>query len=146
MESSKLKLLSFKGHYQESETSWAPTGCWQGALNPRWTRETPKHLCMMCGVSEGEEIFRLVGVSAPEGQLGKERFSHTWRGTHTSGDQWGWGGSLVVLGECTFCFCPPSPDSSSRSLLRPGATPLYSEAEGTLGTIQATLSIGPIPA
>ena len=59
---------------------------------------------MMCGVSEGEEIFRLVGVSAPEGQLGKERFPHTWRGTHTSRRSVGMGrepcgfGNLVVKG------------------------------------------------
>ena len=55
-------------------------------------------------------------------------------------------GALWLWENAPCVSVPPPPDSSSRSLLRPGATPLYSEAEGTLGTVQATLSIGPIPA
>lgn len=95
LESSKLKRLSFKRYYQESETSRAPTGCWQGALKPRRTRGTPEQPCMMWGWGARGQLWRLVGVTVPEGQPGEKRFSYTCRGT--GGDQWGWGESLVVV-------------------------------------------------
>ena len=88
LESSKLKLLSFKRYYQECETSRAPTGCWQGALKPRRTRGTPEQPCMMWGWGARGEFWRLVGVTVPEGQLGEKRVSYACRGTE--GDQWGW--------------------------------------------------------
>ena len=89
LESSKLKRLSFKQYYQECETSRAPTGCWQGALKPRRTRGTPEQPCMMWGWEARGQLWRLVGVTVPEGQPGEKRFSYTCRGT--GGDQWGWG-------------------------------------------------------
>ena len=47
------------------------------------------------GVGSEGELWRLVGVTVPEGQPGEKRFSYTCRGT--GGDQWGWGESLVVV-------------------------------------------------
>ena len=97
LESSKLKLVSFKRYYQECEISRAPAECWQGALKPRRTRGTPEQPCMMCGWREsGEELWRLVGVRVLEGQLGEDRFSYTCR-VGMGRDPWVWKCSLGLF-------------------------------------------------
>lgn len=88
LESSKLKRLSFKRSYQESEISRAPTWCWQGALKPRRTRGTPEQPCMMWGWGAGGSCGGELGSLFLKVSQGKKVFLHLqrhWR------DQWGWG-------------------------------------------------------
>jgi len=47
------------------------------------------------GVGSEGELWRLVGVTVPDGQLGEKRVSYTCRGTE--GDQWGWRETLGFL-------------------------------------------------
>ena len=85
------------------------------------------------GETRGKEMCRLGGISAPEVQLGEEKFPHLERHSYLEGICGDGEGPLGLWRNAPGVSAPTPPIQPPGTCWGLGLTPLYSETGGTLG-------------
>lgn len=108
-----IKKVKHPGHLLDAgKEPWIPGGPEEHPNNPVWCGE---------GGNEGEGDVQARWDQCSWGAARGGQVPTPGEALLPRGDLWGWGRTFGVMEECTWCFCPHSPHSTSRNLLRPGA-------------------------